>query len=92
VIDFANLQEPILGSKLPSRVPDNASEVPDIDPDIWKDESEDDEVRETDPEGDYYFVILCNKFFLYLAISISFILSTASLQLRYILCRPSKKE
>jgi hypothetical protein len=63
VIDFANLQEPILGSKLPSRVPDNTSEVPDIDPDIWKDESEDDEVRETDPEGDYYFVILCNKFF-----------------------------
>ncbi|KAF3324168.1 protein trichome birefringence-like 14 isoform X3 [Carex littledalei] len=48
--DFANLQESVPGSKLPSKVPDDTSEAPDIDPNEWTNESEDDEVRENDPE------------------------------------------
>lgn len=76
MIDFANLQEPNPGSKLPREVSNNTSEAPDIDPNEWKDESDDDEVRENDPEGDYRFVILWNKLLLHLAISISFVIST----------------
>ncbi|KAJ4745944.1 Protein trichome birefringence [Rhynchospora pubera] len=52
--DFENLQESYPGNKLPSKVPDNTSEAPDIDPDVWNDEKEDDEVRENDPEGCNY--------------------------------------
>lgn len=69
--DFANLQESVPGSKLPSKVPDDTSEAPDIDYIEWKDEIKDDELTENDPEGDSYFIILWNKLFLHLGSFVS---------------------